>query len=259
MIRVRRPAAVPPTLSGPRARRARQDLAGIVRSGRRPRSDEFKPLWGEREVRDALSGMQHKKCCYCERHREVTRESDIEHFRPKAEVTDCVDAGYWWLAFEWTNLLFSCRYCNQEHKKNHFPLMDEAARARRPRDRIGRERPYLIDPSREDPSEFIGFDWVGGDGLLVRPYGRDALGRGSRTIDMLGLDRLELNMERAELLLTLQGMAAELHAALHLDRAGLINRASAKIRKATAATRKFAGFAREYFRAHNLGEYVADD
>jgi len=204
--------------------------------------------------------MQHKKCCYCERPRDVARESDIEHFRPKAGVTNCGDAGYWWLAYAWTNLLFSCRYCNQEHKRNHFPLIDETARALRPRDRLARERPYLIDPSKEDPSQFIGFDWVGGNGLLVRPFGRDReTGRGSRTIEILGLDRLELNMERSELLTLLQGITAEMKAGQYFDRPAVVHRAATKIRETTSAGRKFAGFAREYFRAADLGEYVAND
>jgi uncharacterized protein (TIGR02646 family) len=203
--------------------------------------------------------MQHKKCCYCERSRDVTRESDVEHFRPKADVTNCDGAGYWWLAYAWTNLLFSCRYCNQEYKRNQFPLIDETVRARRPRDRLARERPYLIDPSQEDPSVFIGFDWAGEDGLLVRPFGRGASGRGSRTIEILGLDRLDLSMERAELLPQLHGIAMQMQAGQYLDKQGVINRAGERIRETTAASRRFAGFAREFFRACNLGQYVRND
>ena len=37
-----------------RARRAKREIAAIIRSGHRPKSNEFEPLWGERDVRDAL-------------------------------------------------------------------------------------------------------------------------------------------------------------------------------------------------------------
>jgi uncharacterized protein (TIGR02646 family) len=203
--------------------------------------------------------MQHKKCIYCERSRDVTRESDIEHFRPKAEVTNCDGAGYWWLAYVWTNLLFSCRYCNQEHKRNQFPLIDEATRARRPSDRLARERPFLVDPSQEDPSQFIGFDWAGGDGMFVRPFCRDGSRRGSATIKILGLDRLDLNTERAEILPTLHGIATMMGAGQHFGNPTVVAQASERIREVTSASHRFAGFAREYFRASNLGQYMAND
>jgi uncharacterized protein (TIGR02646 family) len=257
VIRVKRPLRVPAALSGVRAQRAKAKLKQIRRNGRRPKSRDFDPIWGEKTVRQTLWQSQHKKCCYCERQRDVARESDIEHFRPKAAVTDSNNAGYWWLAYSWTNLLFSCRYCNQEHKKNFFPLLDEATRARTPRDRLAREQPVLIDPSREDPSQFIGFDF--GNNLLVRPFGRDKHRRGLRTIEILGLDATELSVERASVLSLLQGIAQQMSAAQYLGNPTLIASAAANIRKETAPSRRFAGVAREYFRMTSFGDYVTND
>jgi hypothetical protein len=50
-------------------------------------------------------------------------------FRPKGGwVQNDGDAltqpGYYWLAYEWSNLLISCQLCNQEFKKNRFPLLN---------------------------------------------------------------------------------------------------------------------------------------
>jgi uncharacterized protein (TIGR02646 family) len=94
--------------------------------------------------------MQHRKCCYCERKRDKNRESDIEHFRPKADVTEAdeVHKGYWWLAYEWPNLFFSCRHCNQEHKKNHFPVANQHAVG--PTDSLLAEGALLIDPTVQE-------------------------------------------------------------------------------------------------------------
>lgn len=64
---------------------------------------------------------------------------DVEHFRPKAKtveltVRDCKEAsddlllklpeptreGYWWLAFEFENLLLCAQVMNREEKRNFF-------------------------------------------------------------------------------------------------------------------------------------------
>ena len=68
-----------------------------------------------------------------------------------------VQPGYYWLAYEWSNLLFCCRLCNQQFKRNHFPLADPARRARSHRDDIGQEEPLLINPAIEDPAAFLEF------------------------------------------------------------------------------------------------------
>ena len=53
------------------------------------------------EAREELYNMHHGKCCYCERKRDKAREPDIEHYRPKCEVTeDESHPGYWWLAYD---------------------------------------------------------------------------------------------------------------------------------------------------------------
>ncbi|TAD96948.1 MAG: hypothetical protein EAZ97_13135 [Bacteroidetes bacterium] len=66
------------------------------------------------------------KCAFCESKDNGTSKFEIEHYRPKKEVTeDKNHNGYYWLAYEWTNLLISCPYCNRgtNAKHNKFPII----------------------------------------------------------------------------------------------------------------------------------------
>ena len=82
-------------------------------------------LYGHASVKQALIAAQHGKCCFCER--KIGAEGDVEHFRPKAsfcqgERSPLERPGYYWLAYEWDNLLLACPICNQRFKRNYFPL-----------------------------------------------------------------------------------------------------------------------------------------
>ena len=82
----------------------------------------------------------HGKCVYCETPMNDIFPGDVEHYRPKGKVTDenydlvymqnddgsfvsdengenKPHPGYFWLAYEWTNLMPSCTYCNRPKKK----------------------------------------------------------------------------------------------------------------------------------------------
>lgn len=145
---------------------------------------KFKPkiknaIYGS--VKDTLFQMQYAKCCFCESVIDAGFPGDVEHFRPKKEVTeDKSHPGYWWLAYEWSNLLLSCNRCNRAFKKNHFPLTESSVRAKERGDDLATEEPLLIDPSSEDPNEHIGYR----EHMLV---GKTE--RGKATIELLGLNR----------------------------------------------------------------------
>ena len=115
---------------------------------------------------------------------------DVEHFRPKGQVAeDDTPPGYYWLAYEWSNLLFACQKCNQRFKKTQFPLRDPSKRARSHHDDLSLEEPLLIHPVEEDPEQHVGF------------YKQEAISlddnlRGRKTIDVLGLNREKLLEER---------------------------------------------------------------
>ncbi len=117
-------------------------------------------VYGHPEVKQALIDAQHEKCCFCES--KVGEEGDIEHFRPKAAFRQGADLplekpGYYWLVYEWDNLLLCCSPCNQRHKKNLFPLADPNTRARSHNDSIAVEEPLFIHPAHVDPTRHISF------------------------------------------------------------------------------------------------------
>ena len=200
MIRVHRPARVPRVLSTRgRAKRAEMeaayDAAPAEYDARTLRFAFDSGIYGHRTVKEALVEAQHSKCCFCES--KVGMDGDVEHYRPKAGFSQGTGRriegpGYYWLAYEWTNLLLACAICNQRFKRNLFPLGDPAARARSHRGDTSREAPLFIDPSATDPEEHIGF-------RREIPYPVDGSPRGAATIRALGLDREILNERRDEL------------------------------------------------------------
>jgi hypothetical protein len=78
----------------------------------------------------ALEGPFHGKCAYCETLIVVSHPGDLDHFRPKGRVTkfsgtvtlkdkrgrDVPHPGYYWLAYDFRNLLPSCEDCNRPNK-----------------------------------------------------------------------------------------------------------------------------------------------
>ena len=138
-------------------------------------------------MKNSLRKAQHDKCAFCESKVTHIAYGDVEHFRPKAGYRQRPEdpleqPGYYWLAYEWTNLLFCCQICNQRHKRNHFPLIDNRKRAKSRRDDIKNERPLFINPGEEDPQELLEFN---------EEYLRAIRGnvRGTATIEVLGLNR----------------------------------------------------------------------
>lgn len=109
-------------------------------------------------LRDAFAVYSNDKCWYVEC-KNLGTDDDIDHFRPKSGVKEEPShTGYYWLAFDWTNLRLSCHRANRPRtnaetgetggKAGHFPLIDPARRANGPDDDLAREVPALIDPTR---------------------------------------------------------------------------------------------------------------
>ena len=68
-------------------------------------------VWNEQYIKDALSGMSHNKCCYCECELNIEGQyMEVEHFHDKKQYPDEV--------VDWNNLLPSCKRCNG-HKSTH--------------------------------------------------------------------------------------------------------------------------------------------
>lgn len=147
-------------------------------------------IYGHEDVKTLLKNDQHKKCCFCESSFSDTSYGDVEHFRPKTAYKKLgsrsyVYPGYYWLAYAWSNLMFSCEKCNRTYKKNEFPLGDE--KTRKPyhdhANSLGSEDRLLIDPTIEDPSLFITFK-------EEVPVAVNNSIKGLKTIEILELERL---------------------------------------------------------------------
>ncbi|MBO0356447.1 hypothetical protein J0X19_00685 [Hymenobacter sp. BT186] len=208
MIRIRKRATAPAMLTT-LGTADRQRLEGIFAADpaacQVPRNQQLvaKPaIYGAAAVKAALAADQRGKCCYCESKFEATGFGDVEHFRPKAGVRQQPKSalekpGYYWLAYEWSNLLYSCEICNRRHKSNWFPLLNPARRARQHDDQLWQERPLLPHPCRTDPATELTFNRH----VAVE---KNLSARGVACIRAYGLNRPPLRQRRYEFLETLK-------------------------------------------------------
>jgi uncharacterized protein (TIGR02646 family) len=147
-------------------------------------------IYGDATVKDLLKSDQHEKCCFCEASFSETSYGDVEHFRPKLAYKKTgtkgyVYPGYYWLAYDWSNLLYSCEMCNRTYKKNEFPLGNELTRTlfHNHINPVAGEDRLLIDPTIEDPADFIMFK-------QEVPVAVNGNAKGAKTIEVLKLDRM---------------------------------------------------------------------
>lgn len=107
-----------------------------------------------------------ERCMYCV----DSHGSDIDHFRPKVTYPDH--------AFRWSNMLLCCTECGR-FKGNRFPLS-------------GAGQPLLVDPSANDPWDYLDFDPDTGN--LTARYDVTSnmpSPEGECTVQVLQLDRRE--------------------------------------------------------------------
>jgi len=77
-----------------------------------------------------LTKLYYNKCACCERSR--GEELEVDHYRPKKTRSSKINPefnhpGYYWLTYEWSNLMPLCSNCNKA-KSNYFPLKDNSKR-----------------------------------------------------------------------------------------------------------------------------------
>ncbi len=256
-----RPRPLPPeTLLSEDVKKEKRRIAGIIEKNGAVKSGDFKRFWGKPNVRKILWRHHHKKCCYCERKLHWKRESDVEHFRPKSSVKEHVShKGYWWLAYEWDNYLFSCKICNSDYKSNRFPLLPGGKRMVAKGDGdLTAEKPVLIHPIDEDPESFIRFEWKESKGILVKAVGTDGDNRGDCTVNRLtGINDPLMMERRAELIHSLKAISTLYELARLKEKPDLVDKCAEMIKQATMANLEFAGFRRAFFRARNLSEHIS--
>jgi uncharacterized protein (TIGR02646 family) len=202
---------------------------------RKPKSFEFEAYKG---AKPTLRALFNNKCGYCEIDYGGA-PSDIEHFRPKGAIeyehegaAGKYPEGYYWLAADWTNLIYSCKHCNsREHhdhqeyaggavtnyvsgKGNAFPLNDESKRLK-PCDPVSEEEEaarLLLDPCRDEPRDHLEFH---ADGFVTAKLNNgEPSPKGTTSIRVYGLSRVALRDRRrhtaSTLLFAIKGLNRDL-------------------------------------------------
>lgn len=151
-------------------------------------------------VKNALRIVQKGKCCFSEA-KFVGDEAHVEHFRPKGFVEDKNTGaisypGYYWLAYDWTNLFYCKSTTNSSVKRNFFPMVGRGRRRTNHLD-LRVERNILIDPSAEDPRRHIRFQNEEIKGISSR---------GKKTIELLDLRNGQFDEARRKLFAHLKVM-----------------------------------------------------
>lgn len=114
------------------------------------------------------------------------------HFRPVHSARgfdkEFASDHYWWLTYEWNNLYYCCRNCNQ-YKSTWFPVEGDRAPINTPYSLLVKtENALLIDPCAENPEAHF---YYSEDGVI-----HPATDRGKVTIEILKLNRSELVNQR---------------------------------------------------------------
>lgn len=174
---------------GPGGLTATQKRAKIIDANQRH--------WGR--LKELLSKWSFGKCWYSEV-RDLGSDYHVDHYRPKGRVRDegLPDRdGYWWLAFNWTNLRFAVSWVNSPHKGaggvaqgkvDHFPIKPGS----QPIGSGGStddELPLLLDPISETDYLFIDFDETGNPVPTVGGWGEQRV-RGTTFILHLDSPRM---------------------------------------------------------------------
>jgi uncharacterized protein (TIGR02646 family) len=144
---------------------------------------------------------QKEKCCYCEKN--ILDDEEIEHFRPKAgyqqQMGDRIGKpGYYWLAYEWSNLLCICGKCNRR-KGNQFPIHNPGSRIRNhlTNPKCGVEIALIINPAIENPVSYFRFIGATIEPVESKSYLKRR--KAKLTIDIVDLNRDTLFKKRASL------------------------------------------------------------
>ena len=90
------------------SRRCKTKLKALLAS---PDGNKVSDEYNHTDVRKKLRKYHGLKCVYCESSPIATSTFRVDHFRPKKyikELPKTKHRGYYWLAYEWSNLLQSC-------------------------------------------------------------------------------------------------------------------------------------------------------
>jgi len=185
---------VPNGLKSKNADKKREEL---LREGNRHKFSQY--FYRHHSALEKLIKIYNGKCAFCES-AHITKASPwrIDHYRPKDKIKHEKDhTGYYWLAYEWSNLLLTCESCNRA-KSNEFPV--EGVRVESPPNNrndwladsksLTKERPYLLNPEIDFPENHLSFYSDG------RFNSERCSERGKETIRICHLNRKDLAIAR---------------------------------------------------------------
>lgn len=131
--------------------------------------------------RGFLAARSANVCWYCERLCSSDADAGgkaptVDHFRPLSR--------YLALAYQWTNWIFSCHRCNADNKRDSWP-------------NVG-----YVDPGatneQEKPEHYFDYDAATGHIILKSGLSPEAREKAQRTIDDLGLNKLDVQYYRQD-------------------------------------------------------------
>jgi len=132
--------------------------------------DEWRSARQKRTIKTVLAALKRmagkrERCMYCL----DSHGTDIEHFWPKKHYPERM--------YQWPNLLLCCTECGR-FKGDLFPLLEG--------------KPLLIDPTDEEPWQFLDFDPLTGN-IVARydPHSNNWSAKGLKTVKILQLDHRE--------------------------------------------------------------------
>lgn len=170
------------------------------------------------------------KCAYCEQQIAVPRSQpgDLDHFRPHGAVCDIENKkiydgeekhpGYYWLAYDWRNLLPCCASCNGLVREADGTLIGKGARfpvvgnhATSPGEEVD-EDALLLHPVFDDPLKHLKLDENGTFHKLTA--------RGEACLKVFGLNLRGLPDARKQVYEGFKNKVGLLVRALHVDPEG---------------------------------------
>jgi hypothetical protein len=180
-----------------RAEAARQAILAQAAAGEKLEFDDT--IWGDLK-QFLFDHVFNGFCAYCESPVQAVGFGDAEHFRPKAmvqvmagtkrqkvKINGQLHPGYYWLAYDWRNLLPACSQCNSKGKGNLFPVAGTHITAPpapgAPDDLDELEQPLILHPYFDEPAQHLRFGARG----VVAAIDEDP--RGKESIRVYGLER----------------------------------------------------------------------
>jgi hypothetical protein len=187
--------------------KATEKLLFLVKNGG---SIEYESRIWSKLKRWLLENVFSGKCAYCETHLTVTDYGAADHYRPKGRVIAKLGKrsllrskdgrchpGYYWLAYDWRNLIPSCSRCNTGGKLDYFPIEGDRVFAHSDTSDIialdSIERPLLLHPyccGDDHPRKHLAFSRRG----YIKA--REESKKGNTSIAVYGLRRRALRKRR---------------------------------------------------------------